>query len=126
MDALELSKKQTMGYKGQLFTLDLSYLGWWLVASLPTIIWVGYFTADQSANLITGAAAEPVSTIVSLGVDLLCGLWATAVRIFYLPAFQCTQLGYYEIAKHTSGASPLPTVNQPGIHDGENGDAHQF
>lgn len=126
MDALELSKKQTMGYKEQLFTLDLSYLGWWLAASLPTIVWITYFTAEQSPNLLTSTATEPVSTIVSLGVDLLCGLWAAAVRIFYLPAFQCTQLGFYEIAKRTSGVSPLPNVNQPGINDGGNGDAHQF
>lgn len=126
MDALELSKKQTMGYKGQLFTLELSYLGWWLAASLPTVIWIFYLTAQQSANLITGAASAPVATIVSLGVDFLCGLWTVAVRIFYLPTFQCTQLGYYEIAKRTSGASPLPNVNQPGIDNGGDGDARQF
>lgn len=126
MDALELSKKQTMGYKAQLFTLDLSYLGWGLAASLPTLVWIGYLTAGQSAYLLTGAAFEPVSTGVSLGIDLLCGLWAVAVRIFYLPTFQCTQLGYYEIAKRTSGVSPLPNVNQPGIDDGGNGDIHLF
>ncbi|MEA4942482.1 MAG: DUF975 family protein [Oscillibacter sp.] len=115
MDALELSKKQTMGYKGQLFTLDLSYLGWGLLATLPMSVWGGYFTAAQSSYLLNSAA--PVSTGVSLGLDLLCGLWAVVIQIFYLPTYQCTQLGYYETAKRTSGVSPLP-VNQRGIEDG--------
>ena len=44
MDALEMSKQQTMGYKGQLFSLDLSYLGWGLLASLPAGIWTSYVT----------------------------------------------------------------------------------
>ncbi len=30
-----MSKQQTLGYKGQLFMLDLSYIGWALLASLP-------------------------------------------------------------------------------------------
>ncbi|MET0016957.1 DUF975 family protein [Oscillibacter sp.] len=122
MDALELSKKQTMGYKGQLFTLDLSYLGWELLASLPITVWGGYLATTQSPYLLSGAALEPVSTGVSLGIDLLCGLWAVAIQIFYLPTYQCTQLGYYETAKRTSGVSPLPSVNQPGIDDGGSDD----
>ena len=35
MEALNMSKQQTLGYKGQLFMLDLSYIGWLLLASLP-------------------------------------------------------------------------------------------
>jgi len=122
MDALELSKKQTMGYKGQLFTLDLSYLGWGLLASLPLSVWGGYLATTHNPYLLSGAALDPVSTGVSLGVDLLCGLWAVAIEIFYLPTYQCTQLGYYETAKRTSGVSSLPSVNQPGIDDGGSGD----
>lgn len=122
MDALELSKKQTTGYKGQLLTLDLSYLGWGLLASLPMSVWVGYLTTTQSPYLLSGAALEPVSTGLSLGLDLLCGLWAVVIQIFYLPTYQCTQLGYYETAKRTSGVSPLPSVNQRGIDDGGSDD----
>lgn len=121
MDALELSKKQTMGYKGQLLMLDLSYLGWGLLATLPMIIWTVHLATAQSSYLLTGTASEPISIGISLGVDLLCGLWSVAVQIFYLPTYQCTQLGYYEIAKRTSGVSPLPSVNQPRIDDGESG-----
>ena len=51
MEALEMSKRQTMGYKGQLFALGLSYLGWTLLASLPAIVEVGmlYYGLFSSA-----------------------------------------------------------------------------
>ena len=39
LDALSMSKRQTMGYKGQLLFLDLSYLGWTLLAGIPSIIY---------------------------------------------------------------------------------------
>lgn len=118
MDALDLSKKQTMGYKGQLFTLDLSYIGWGILAALPMSIWTGYLSYTATYTMLTGAEALPLSTGLSLGASLLCGLWAVAVEIFYLPTYQCTQLGYYETAKRTSGVSPVSFSDQPGIDDG--------
>ena len=39
MEALDMSKRQTLGYKGQLFMLDLSYLGWALLAGVPSLIY---------------------------------------------------------------------------------------
>ena len=38
MEALDMSKRQTLGYKGQLFMLDLSYLGWALLAGVPHLL----------------------------------------------------------------------------------------
>lgn len=38
MEALNMSKQQTLGYKGQLFMLDLSYIGWLLLASLTSVV----------------------------------------------------------------------------------------
>ncbi|MFR3922069.1 MAG: DUF975 family protein [Dysosmobacter welbionis] len=35
MEALNMSKQQTLGYKGQLFMLDLSYIGWLLWRPSP-------------------------------------------------------------------------------------------
>ncbi|MBQ0037541.1 MAG: DUF975 family protein [Clostridiales bacterium] len=43
MEALSMSKAQTAGYKGQLFVLDLSFIGWLLLSSLTMgilLIWV--------------------------------------------------------------------------------------
>ena len=37
MEALDMSKRQTLGYKSQLFTLDLSYLGWSLLSACRPI-----------------------------------------------------------------------------------------
>ena len=46
-------------------------------------------------------------------MSLLCSLWSVAVQIFYLPAYQCVQLGYYEVAKRTSGVSPISASDRP-------------
>ncbi|CAN3997379.1 Inner membrane ABC transporter permease protein ycjO, partial [Dysosmobacter welbionis] len=45
MEALNMSKQQTLGYKGQLFMLDLSYIGWLLLASLTSVVQTGYIYA---------------------------------------------------------------------------------
>ena len=34
---------------------------------------------------------------------LISGLWSMAVSLFFLPHFQCVELGYFETAKRTSG-----------------------
>ena len=50
MEALEMSKQQTLGYKGQLFLLDLSYTGWYLLASLPSLIQVCLLYTSDAAD----------------------------------------------------------------------------
>ncbi|MBO5555785.1 MAG: DUF975 family protein [Oscillospiraceae bacterium] len=53
MDCIRESKRMTQGYKGQLFTLDLSFIGWALLAALPyagyvaEIFLIPYFTISQ-------------------------------------------------------------------------------
>ena len=112
MEALEMSKQQTMGYKGQLFALGLSYLGWTLLASLPAIVEVGmlYYGLFSSAfdymNGTIAAMPADISTFAVLPAwlwTLIISLWSMAVSLFYLPNYQCVELGYYETAKRTSG-----------------------
>ena len=110
MEALEMSKQQTLGYKGQLFLLDLSYTGWYLLASLPSLIQVGYIYAavfqDPGYFLADPTRVYALSLPLPLPVQVLLGcLWPLAVALFYLPVYQCTELGYFDIAKHTSGVS---------------------
>ena len=110
MEALEMSKQQTLGYKGQLFLLDLSYTGWYLLASLPALIQVGYIYAavfqDPGYFLADPTRVYALSLPLPLPVQVLLGcLWPLAVALFYLPVYQCTELGYFDIAKHTSGVS---------------------
>ena len=108
MEALEMSKQQTLGYKGQLFLLDLSYIGWSLLASLPSMAESlyryslvlqdpGYFLADP---LRVSAITLPLP--VGLRVFLWL-VWPLLLAVFYLPVYQCTELGYFDTAKHTSG-----------------------
>jgi len=40
------------------------------------------------------------------------GLWQLAVAIFYLPTYQCVELGYFEIAKSTSGVGEGASPNR--------------
>ena len=91
LEAMEMSKQQTMGYKGQLFVLDLSYLGWGVLSSLPSLIQVGYlyFLVLQDpytymANPEALLSAEAFSLAVSVGT----WVWAIAVQLFYLPHYQ--------------------------------------
>ena len=112
MEALEMSKRQTMGYKGQLFALGLSYLGWTLLASLPAIVEVGmlYYGLFSSAfdymNGTIAAMPADISTFAVLPAwlwTLIISLWSMAVSLFYLPNYQCVELGYFETAKRISG-----------------------
>ena len=112
MEALEMSKRETMGYKGQLFALGLSYLGWTLLASLPAIVEVGmlYYGLFSSAfdymNGTIAAIPADISTFAVLPAwlwTLIISLWSMAVSLFYLPNYQCVELGYFETAKRTSG-----------------------
>ena len=108
MEALEMSKQQTLGYKGQLFCLDLSYAGWYLLAAVPSFLEVAYqyscilqnpsyYLADPTRIYDIAMPLPPALEIV-----LVC-VWSLAVAVFYLPVFQCTDLGYFQVAKHTSG-----------------------
>ena len=112
MEALEMSKRQTMGYKGQIFALDLSYIGWTLLASLPAMVEMSmmyYAMFSSYYDYMTGAiSVMPTDFTASVILPawlwtLISGLWSMAVSLFYLPHFQCVELVYFETAKRTSG-----------------------
>lgn len=109
LEALERSKEQTYGYKGQLFLLDLSYLGWGLLAVLPALA-INYSITTQSMDALlsnTQAVYTGLAALSSEVTALVCGIWSLLVSLFYLPVYQCTDIGYYEIAKQTwSGNQP--------------------
>lgn len=113
MEALDMSKRQTAGYKSQLFTLDLSYLGWSLLESLPVIILTVLLYQTMFQILLSGGYPDPAVLIQQLESSmplplwawgLVSGLWSLAVSLFYRPNYQCVELGYFETAKRTSGA----------------------
>lgn len=97
MEALALSKKQTAGYKWQLFQLDLSYFGWFILTGLPTVITTWLFAADPEG--LASLSASPLYMAAELACYFLFNL-------LFLPEYYTVQTGYYEIAVRTSGASP--------------------
>lgn len=117
LEALEMSKRQTLGYKAQLFTLDLSYIGWSILANLPAHLYTAYATYSVYAS---AAPAMPPSLSLVLGVRVVCGLWSLVTLMFYLPTYQCTELAYFDIAKQTSGVGlgmepPTPDAGPDGL-----------
>ena len=122
LEALDMSKRQTPGYKGQLFLLDLSYYGWFLLAAAPNLVWMGSLYARQFEQaLATGIVPEAVFSLTgsALVISLLCSLWSLAVALFYLPNYQCVELGYFDTAKRTSGVGQ--GVTPPESPDGLGG-----
>lgn len=111
MEALDMSKRQTAGYKGQLFLLDLSYLGWSLLGSIPDLVYSGavsWHIAQLSYGYVSGELATLPADFMVLGLPdwtwtLVIGLWTLAAALFYLAHYQCVELGYFETAKRTSG-----------------------
>lgn len=115
MEALALSRRQTMGFKGHLFLLDLSYLGWKLLAMLPSLLYMLYslsfaygllqqtWAQLNDASLLAATSAAPAAVSVStLVLILFFGIWSLVVSLFYYPNFLCTELGYFEQAKQSA------------------------
>lgn len=97
LEALELSKKQTTGYKFQLFQLDLSYFGWIVLSSLPAVL-TAWMVADLEQ--LNALASNPLY----IAAELACYF---VFRLLFLPSYYTSQVAYYEIAVRTSGANPL-------------------
>ena len=135
LEAINMSKQQTLGYKSQLFTLDLSYLGWSVLSTLPVSLYNGvvfYSIMQENLALYYGAGVVrplpfDVAALIPLwAVVVVSGLWQLAGSLFYLANRQCTELGYFETAKRTSGVgfgvTPHPRIptpwNRPNTPDG--------
>lgn len=121
MEALEMSKRQTLGYKSQLFMLDLSYFGWMLLAELPKVLLSQQIARDMTAEILYGIPS-PTSYfgLPLIALDLLLGLWQLAVALFYYPNYICVQLAYFDTAKRTSGVGKDAAPTQASPWDGWN------
>lgn len=122
MEALDMSKRQTWGYKGQLFILDWSYFGWMLLATFPTLAMAGY-AINAAVQMAYGGNYFPWTLVVHperLFIwTFLTGVWLFVVALFYRPNLQCVELGYFETAKRTSGVGLSP--EPPRLEDGADG-----
>ena len=97
MEALELSKRQTMGWKLELLKLDLSYLGWLILSLLPALY------VDGKLYMQVLSAADPAAVLAAasstLAEVLVCGIWSLVVSLFFLPNYQCVNLAYFDAAR---------------------------
>ena len=63
IDCMRESRELTKGWKGQLFLMDLSFLGWFILACIPFVgiyVWPYYYTTKANAyRVITGRTDEP-------------------------------------------------------------------
>lgn len=121
MEALEMSKRQTLGYKSQLFMLDLSYIGWNLLASFPTLLLIYQMNRDLTMQMFYGIPSpETYFGLPIFVLNALFGLWQLLVALFYLPNAVCVRLAYFETAKRTSGIGEGAAPAQSGTWDGWN------
>ena len=66
MDCIRESKRIMSGNKGQLFVLDLSFIGWWILSGIPIVglfvrVWVVPYTQMTYAlyyTTLTGTNAS--------------------------------------------------------------------
>lgn len=121
MEALEMSKRQTLGYKAQLFTLDLSYLGWNLLATLPTLLLILQMNRDLTMSVLYGIPTPAAYFgLPIIALNAIFGLWQLLVALFYFPNYICVQLSYFDTAKRTSGVGQGAEPPQAAPWDGWN------
>ena len=71
MEALDMSKRQTWGYKGQLFMLDWSYFGWIMLASLLMLVML-FLVYRLVVQIVTGALSDLLAAQLVAHAVLLC------------------------------------------------------
>lgn len=116
MEALDMSKRQTLGYKAQLFALDLSYIGWGLLATLPSLLLIFQINRDLTMLVLYGIPTpEAYFGLPIFALNAISGFWQLLVALFYFPNCVCVRLSYFDVAKRTSGVGKdaAPAQNNP-------------
>ena len=74
MEAISTSKQMMAGHKGECFVLDLSFIGWWLLAAIPYIgiavsIWATPYFNTTYVLYYMALAGKPVAAPAAPGQD---------------------------------------------------------
>jgi len=118
LEAMDLSRRCTTGYKKQLLMLDISYLGWMALAALPNLVYSFLLYRDsfrQASDFMqnpTGAlpVISPSAPLLPPWAWLLLiSGWAIAVSLFYYAQRTCVELEYFDTARANQPAS-TPTL----------------
>ena len=102
MEALDLSKRQTQGYKGQLFLLSLSFFGWLLLAGAAVTAVESLLFGGSIDRILSLETAASLSQAVSAAFirQLLAGLASIALT----PYIRLSLCGFY--LRVTQGDAP--------------------
>ena len=87
MEALNRSKQQTIGYKGQLFSLQLSFIGFILLAFAAAAVYNGVIVPllpDSFAGLIFGT--------------LIFSVLSALIELYLMPYYMLSVCGFYRRA----------------------------
>lgn len=103
MEALDLSKRQTFGYKWQLFVLQLSFIGYQIAAVLIALLYE-YVIISYLPDSLSGAV---------LGA-LIYGVLSAVVDVYLTPYLNLSTCRFYQLAT-------APQVNEPPHFDSWNG-----
>ena len=93
-EALNLSKQQTRGYKMQFFTLQLSFIGWALLISLPQSVAEAVYEFSASGINTGSILAFALMLVTLLG------------QFFLFPYMQLSFTGFYREATAPIEAAP--------------------
>lgn len=114
MDAINMSKYQTRGFKWEIFSLDMSYLGWGILAALPDMVYrqavriqvysVVGSTAYWNIQEVMRYVNPNVFGMPAMAWEALIVVWSIGISIFYAAHYQCVELEYFDTAKRVSGA----------------------
>lgn len=119
LEAIRMSKRQTLGRKKGLLVLDLSYAPWYILQGIPGFIYNAAisgqlqdrmggvtYTADsfldqlwKAVGALDGTAFGIPATVWMAGI----AIWTLAVSVFWLPHYHCVLLEYFEAAKRATG-----------------------
>ena len=110
MEALDLSKQQTYGYKGQLFMLSLSFFGWLLLAGVAVMA-VESILFGGVDNILSLETAASLSQAVSS--TFLQQLFASLASVVLTPYIRLSFCGFY--LRVTQGDAP----QQPQLPEGD-------
>ena len=104
MEAMRRARFHALGYKRQLFLLDLRFLPWVLLSRLPAIyqdlVYVlPAYAQTYGLNWSPRLPAIPLSPLAQAAVF---DLFYLAVALLYLPAYTAAQASYYDTAKETN------------------------
>lgn len=102
MEALNLSKRQTNGYKTQLFLLQLSFIGYQIAAVLIALLYE-YVIISYLPDSLSGAV---------LGT-LIYGVLSAVVDVYLMPYLNLSTCRFYLLAT-------APQVNEPPHFDSWN------